>query len=199
MAAGNILLVGCGILKNEVRWLAEKNHWSLDMTFLDSTLHVDFHKLADSLLGALDVHVGQKTIVLYGACHPRMDAMLEERNLSRIPGQNCVEMLLGHVRFTDELANGAFFLLEDWAHRWNAVISEALGTDPKLVRRVFQDDRRYILGLRTPCSGDFTTEAQQIAALVGLPLRWTDASLEYLETLLREAIERETGGATCPT
>ena len=191
MTASNILLVGCGILEKEIRWLIEENHWPLDTLFLDSSLHVDFHKLATSLISKLDAHTEEKTIVLYGACHPRMDTMLDERRLSRIPGQNCVEMLLGHARFTHELANGAFFLLEDWAHRWNCVIPEALGTDPTFVRRVFQDDRRCLLGLRTPCSSDFTAEAQQIAAQVELPLHWMDTSLEHLETLLREAIERE--------
>jgi hypothetical protein len=192
MAADTVLLLGCGILQNEVKWLVKKNAWPLDTVFLDSILHVDFEKLASNLNAALDKHAGRKITVLYGACHPQMDAILASRQLRAIPGQNCVEMLLGHMRFTAELANGAFFLLEEWARRWQFVMSHAIGTNPHIVRNVFQNDRRYVLALRTPCSGDFSALAQNIADQVGLPLRWADISLDHLEQLIQAAIDRET-------
>ena len=194
MEDDRLLLIGCGILKSEIQLLVEKNHWPLDTKFLDSALHVDFNRLAHGLTVALDESAGRSVLVVYGACHPQMDILLRERKLSRMPGQNCIEMLLGHVRFTDELANGAFFLMEDWARRWDFVMREALGSNRQIVRNVFQGDRRYILGLRTPCSGDFSAEAQQIASQVGLPLQWMDVSLDHLESLIQEAIDQETRG-----
>ncbi len=88
--------------------------------------------------------------------------------------------------FTD----GAFFLLEDWALRWDAAISKAFGNKPEVVREIFQLSSRSLLCLRTPCSGNFELAAMDVSAKVGLPLRWMDVGLDNLETVLRQTLER---------
>ena len=47
------LLIGCGILKREIRHLIEKNGWALDTLFLASTLHIDLDRLGSALAAAL--------------------------------------------------------------------------------------------------------------------------------------------------
>lgn len=59
------------------------------------------------------------------------------------------------------------------------------------MREIFQGTHRYILALRTSCSGDFSAEAQEVARQIGLSLRWTDVALDHLEAVLRETIERK--------
>jgi hypothetical protein len=193
MKAEKLLLVGCGILKKEVRWLIEKNHWPVDTAFLDSALHIDFEKLLKKLTSTLSRHQKRKVIVFYGTCHPLMEKALEEAGTFRTHGQNCVEILLGHKLFTEELSKGAFFLFEDWARRWEHLTTKTFGDNLTVARDIFQGDRKYMLCLRTPCSGDFTAEAEQAGAMMGLPIRWLDVPLDHLESVLQTAIARKKG------
>ena len=199
MTDDRILLVGCGILKKEVKFLIARNKWPLETVFFDSALHVDFDKLAKNLTSALARRRGENIIVFYGTCHPLMEQMLAEARTFRTRGQNCCEMLLGHGLFTEELAKGAYFLLEEWARRWEHIQARAFRTkNLNVIREIFQVDRKYLLGLRTPCLGDFTAEAEAAGRMVGLPLRWLDVPLDHLESVLLEAIERKQGEAQCP-
>lgn len=189
-----LLLIGCGILKEEILWLIEKNLWHMDTFFLDSSLHIDFSQLEKGLTGALNKFTGRNIIVFYGTCHPLMDRMLDEAKTFRTEGQNCIEMLLGHERFTEELLNGAYFLFEDWVRRWDYITIKTFGSSRKeIVQNIFQADRKYLIGIRTPCSGDFTSEAIAAANMVGLPLRWMDVSLEHLESVIQKAITKKMG------
>lgn len=191
MSEKPLLLLGCGILKKEVCLLIEKNRWPLETLFVDSMLHVDFDALSVALKSLLTANAEREKILFYGACHPLMDQMLSDAGVIRTNGQNCVEMLLGHERFTAELADGAFFLLEDWADRWDMVMRGTFGENNAVTRQIFQEHRSCLLCLRTPCSGDFSDMAKQAAEQVGLPLRWMDVSLDHLEKVLSETIEQQ--------
>lgn len=187
------LLLGCGILKKEIRHLIALNNWQLDTFFLDSMLHVDFDALARSLENALTKHSSSRRLVFYGACHPLMDKLLQETGVSRTPGQNCVEMLLGEELFTHELANGAYFLLEDWALRWDYMIHKTFGSNDMITKAIFREGHSNLLCLRTPCSKDFSSQAELAGKRVGLPLRWLDVSLDNLHNCLLDFISAETG------
>lgn len=184
------LLLGCGILRSEIRFLIEKNGWPLETCFLDSSLHINFDKLSLALTTALSRHSGREIIVFYGACHPQMESILHSAGTYRTVGQNCVEMLLGAELFTKELEQGAFFLLEEWAHHWEQIVTATFGTNREVIREMYRGDRGYLLCVSTPCSGDFTAEAEEAGRLVGLPLRRIEVSLDHLETVLQEAIDR---------
>jgi hypothetical protein len=191
-----LFLVGCGILKNEVNYLIKKNAWPLDTVFFDSSLHIDFEQLSNKLTSSLAKFSNRKVIVFYGSCHPLMDKILHDAKTIRTPGQNCVEMLLGEQLFTKELSNGAFFLLEDWALRWNFITKKTFGTNKTVIRDIFKGDRKYLLALRTPCSQDFTEKAEMAAQYVDLPLKWMDVSLDHLELVLQTAITEKLIEAT---
>lgn len=186
-----LLLIGCGILSKEIRYLTKKNVWPMDAIFIDSSLHIDLKKLERSLKQVLAKHRGRDIIVFFGTCHPLMNSILEDAETVRTEGQNCVEMLLGHDVFTQELSQGAFFLLEDWARRWELIQTKTLGTNLQVIREIYQCDRKYILCLKTPCSEDFNTQAEKAGEMVGLPIRWMDVSLEHLESVIQAAIDRK--------
>jgi len=187
----NRLLLGCGILHKEVSFLIEQNHWPLDTDFLDSSLHVNFEALKGELQTGFSRNAGRDVVVFYGSCHPHMEQMLDAENTFRTKGQNCVEMLLGREKFMEELSNGAFFLLEDWALRWDEAIGKTFGDRPEVVREIFQLSNQYLLCLRTPCSDDFTLAAEQVGEKVGLPLRWMDVGLEHLQKVMLQALQRK--------
>jgi hypothetical protein len=199
MTGERVQLVGCSALRKEVVWLAEKNHWPLDTQFMDSALHIDFDKLADRLTSVLSRHADQHPIVLYGACHPNMEQLLQDAGALRVQGQNCVEMLLGQTAFTAELAQGAFFLLEDWARRWEEILTKTFGTNLSVIRDIFQGDRKCLLCLKTLCSGDFVAQAEGAGCMVGLPVRWQDVALDHFESVLAAALKRRWEENACPT
>ncbi|MDO9142484.1 MAG: DUF1638 domain-containing protein [Methylobacter sp.] len=186
--AKNRLLLGCGILAKEVRYLIVKNGWPLDTDFLDSSLHVNFEKLATELGKGLARNQHRDIIVFYGCCHPRIEQMLTDAHTFRTEGQNCVEMLLGRALFMDKLNAGAFFLLEDWALRWDDAIAATFGSNPEIVREIFQLSNQSLLCLRTPCSDDFEQQALAVSEKVGLPVEWMDVGLEHLEKVLQQAV-----------
>lgn len=185
------ILIGCGILKKEINWLIKKNNWQLDTAFLDSSLHTDFEKLNDQLNFQLTKYSDQRSIVFYGCCHPLMDKILLNAHTLRTEGQNCVDILLGHDLFYTELANGAFFLLENWALRWEYLSKKTFGDNKEIVRQIFREDRKYVLALKTPCSNDFTNEAEIMAEYVGLPLRWMEVELDNLKSVLNSSLKQE--------
>jgi hypothetical protein len=171
--------------------LIAKNNWPLSTDFLPASLHIDFKRLACALQSGLSRHAHEQTIVFYGACHPEMEKMLDESHTLRTLGQNCIEMLLGAEEFNRELSNGAFFLLDDWAHHWDDVIAKTFGTNISVIRDIFHDQHRYLLCLRTPQSDDFRQEAAHISAMLDLPLQWRDVALGHLESVLQNAIKRK--------
>lgn len=192
------ILVGCGILHKEVDYLIKKNGWNVETQFLASALHNYFDKLYQQLDDSLsfDDAKGRQTIVFYGACHPRIDDILDRHHTLRTQGQNCIVMLLGYEKFMEELGKGAYFLLEDWALTWEPMITQCFGNNPAVIREIFHSSHKYMIAIRTPCSSDFTAAAEKAAAFVDLPLQWLDADLSHLETVLADAIARkQEGGA----
>ncbi len=187
-----LAMISCGILHKDVDFLIEKNHWNVHAHYLDSALHNYLNRLSLELNKALDESEkrGEKTLVFYGGCHPLMDKYLEDHHTCRTHGQNCIVMLLGYELFMQELENGAYFLLEDWALTWEPMISACFGVNLTVIREIFHSSHKYILALRTPCSADFTEAAEAAARFVDLPLQWMDVGLEHLESVLAEAIQR---------
>ncbi|MFH1196447.1 MAG: DUF1638 domain-containing protein [bacterium] len=185
MADEKLLLIGCGILKKEINFLIRKNNWPVETQFSSSLLHLDFSKLSNHLESTLHKNKDRKKVAFYGCCHPNIDSMLSRENTPRTFVQNCNEILLGKEVFNRELEKGAYFLLEDWVKNWQFVITNTFGTkNLELIKEIFHEDRKYLLGIRTPCSNDYTVEAEKASEMVGLPLEWMDVTLDYLEHTL---------------
>ncbi|MDD2850729.1 MAG: DUF1638 domain-containing protein [Desulfuromonadaceae bacterium] len=181
------LIISCGIIKREIEFIIRCNGWNIECFFLPSTLHFDFDLLHKSLTAALARFPGRHAVVLYGACHPAIDRIVEQGGGTRISCQNCVEMLLGHEEFTRTLAEGSYFLLEEWAQHWDDILERTFGGD-RIAREIFQADRSSLVALHTPCSADFIAQAETAAASIGLPLRHVQVPLDHLEKLLKKTL-----------
>ena len=71
------------------------------------------------------------------------------------------------------------------------MITECFGKKLSVVREIFGSSHKYLLALRTPCSGNFTEAAETAAAFVDLPLMWMDVDLSCLETVLSDLLARQ--------
>lgn len=182
------VLISCGILKEEIRFLIDKNQWVIKPVFLNSSLHVDFDKLWKALNKSLEVHADTDKYVCYGTCHPLMGKMIKENKAKRTAAQNCVELVLGKEKFNDEIEKGAFFLFEDWANNWKTVTGSVFGTDPEILKEVFQSEHSYLMAIKTPCSNDFSEKANEISLLLDLPVKWINVGLEHLEKELVQTL-----------
>lgn len=190
------VLVSCGILEKEIRHIITINHWPLEQVYVPSGLHVDFDRLQNSLEKCLAQHANAPVMVFYGACHPLMDRCMEKAHAVRTPGQNCVDIYLGHDFFCSELENGAFFLFEDWALHWEHIVGKLMPGNPDIMRSIFRDAHKYLLAIRTPCSGDFSAEAARISEMTSLELRWIDAGLEHLAANLAATFNLTIGASS---
>jgi hypothetical protein len=189
-----ILILGCGILQKEIQFLIKKNGWPLDTVWLPSGLHVDFDKLEHSLSKVLRRHDEEPAIAFYGACHPCMDQILSAADVIRTPGQNCIDIYLGHDMFCQELEQGAFFLFEEWAISWKTIVGGVMPGAPEIMRNIFRGAHSYLLAIRTPCSGDFSAEAAAVSCMTDLELRWVEVGLEHLEANLATTLNRVKAG-----
>jgi hypothetical protein len=95
-------------------------------------------------------------------------------------GCDCIALLLGEAVRQRETAAGALFLLEDWAREWPRWAAATFGGSEAVVREILGRDHRYLLCLRTPCSGDFSGEAAEAGRCTGLPVRWLEVGLAHL-------------------
>ena len=186
-SSNDIRLIACSILKKEIEFLMNKNHWQFHTAFLSSGLHVNYHRLQHRLEKVLDSS-NTPAIVVFGACHPLMDKILSPYRGQRVAVQNCIELLLGKDAFTAHLERGAFFLLEEWAHSWNKIMGEAIGDLRFGQQEILHDSHSHLLCIKTPCSHDFSKQATQIAGQIKLPVRWHDVSLDHMEHRLRECV-----------
>lgn len=110
------------------------------------------------------------------------------------PGCNCVARLLGPETYRHECEAGALFLLEGWARDWPRWARATFGAEGAVLRELLRADHRYLLGVRTPCSGDFAGAAAEAGRRAGLPVRWLDVGLAELAAALAPA----PAGGTAP-
>lgn len=178
------ILICCGILKDEIQYILKKENIPLQCYFLNSSLHVYFGKLEKAVLGMFEKYHGSGKILIYGTCHPLMDRWCRKYNVNRIKAQNCIEMLLGNSLFTEELSQGAFFLMEDWARRFEEIMACALDKDFENVKKVIKEQHKYLVGLTTPCSKDFKNKAQELSQKMEMELKWIHSDLSYLKNQL---------------
>lgn len=191
-APGPPLVIGCGVLGRELRWLAAQRGWALELKLLDPMLHIEPPRLAREVCHELELARGRDVSLFYGACHPSMDRWAARHAAPRAAGACCFEMLLGPARYAHELERGSFFLVEALLPRWRQALELTFGARPWLVKEVFKSHQQ-LLALRTPCSQDYRAEAEAAAASVGLPLEWADVELGHLEAVLAPLVARGRG------
>jgi hypothetical protein len=189
-APAPMTLVGCGILRAEVEALVAKNGWDVEVKWLGAALHDEPVTLARAHDAALGRARRPCVLVGYGACAAGADALVARHGVVRLEGENCLAQLLGEERYHEAIADGAYFLLERWARDWPRAMPRNFGPRLSVLREIFHVDRRYLLALETPCSGDYREAAEHAGRDVDLPVRWLRVTLDTLEAGLSRAMAR---------
>jgi uncharacterized protein DUF1638 len=189
-------LVICGALGREVKEMSVRRRWDVDIHGLPALLHLYPTRIVSELRDKLHELKPryEKVVVVYGDCGTagRLDPVLDELGVSRVPGPHCYEMFAGRELFleiSDE--RPATYFLTDWLVRnFNRAVVLGLGLDryPDL-KPMYFGNYESILYLRQVPNPKLAEKAAAIAEYLGLPLEIRDVGLGELEERLAALVE----------
>ncbi len=195
MSAATALLI-CGALGPEVKAIADRRHWDVEVHGLSAYLHLYPARIVsevDRRLQELSER-HQRVVVVYGDCGTagRLDPVLERHGAVRVAGPHCYEMFAGGAAF-ERLAEErpATYFLTDWLVRnFDRAVVRGLGLDrhPDL-KEIYFGNYEQVLYLRQAPLARLLERAREIASYLGLPLEVTEAGLGELETRLAALVE----------
>ena len=142
------LIISCGIFKAELEYLAGQGAIEGNILFLDSALHVNFDRLKEKLVQALEESKehGREIKVLYGNCHPEMGRIMERYGARKIEALNCVEAIVGREEIKKINAEGkSFYLTAGWINNWETIFAAGKADFNFDFSSLFKDYKRVIV------------------------------------------------------
>jgi len=188
-------LVICGALGAEVKEIADRRGWDVDIHGLSAYLHLYPQRIVSELdkkLRALRPRY-DRMVVVYGDCGTagRLDPVLAELGVARVPGPHCYEMFAGEELFERVMAErpGTFFLTDWLVRNFERAVVRGLGLDryPDLKPMLF-GNYEGALYLRQARSELLAERAAAIAAFLELPLEINDVGMGELESRLEKLV-----------
>lgn len=170
------LIIACGALARELLELQRRNQWDhVRVRCLPAGLHNTPRRIPGAVRAAVERYGGdfERVFVAYADCGTggRLDAVLDELGIARLPGAHCYAFLAGEARF-DELAEeepGSFYLTDFLARHFDRLVKQGLGLDrhPELRQQYFGHYRRVVLLSQLP-TAELTALARGHARYLGL-------------------------------
>jgi Protein of unknown function (DUF1638) len=189
-------VVVCGALGRDVRSIADRRGWRVDVYGLSPLLHLYPSRIVEQVRDRLSELKPryERLVVVYGDCGTggKLEAVLEAAGAARVRGPHCYEMYAGERRFR-EIAETrpASYLLTDWLVRnFDRAVVRGLGLDrhPDLKEMIF-GNFDSILYLRQLPNPRLAARAAEIAEYLDLPLDVEDVGLGELEDRLAALVE----------
>lgn len=133
--------LACSIFEGVLSEVIPTDGGACEVQILDSMLHVRVDELEEELNARIDeaLEANRRVLLLYGDCHPNMSKMISRPGVVRVPGVNCIEMLIGHEDYSRQLAEGAFFLMPGWVDRWQEIFENELGLKHEASREMLTE------------------------------------------------------------
>ena len=189
-------LVVCGALGIEVKQIADRRGWDVDIHGLSAYLHLYPDRIVTELSAKLrELRPRyERLVVVYGDCGTagRLDPVLDEVGATRVQGPHCYEMFAGDELFERVMDErpGTFFLTDWLVRNFERAVVRGLGLDrhPDLRPMLF-GNYEAVLYLRQAPSDLLATRAAAIAAYLELPLEIRDVRMGALETRLAALVE----------
>ena len=178
--ARGTLIIACGALAHEIAALRRASGWTaLDVCCLPPELHNRPERIAPAVQAKIREHRGEyrSIFVAYGDCGTggRLDAVLEEEGVQRLPGAHCYEFFAGARAFA-ELADaepGTFYLTDFLTRHFERLVVRGLGIDrhPELAQEYFRNYRKVVY-LAQVRSAALLEQARKIAADLDLAFEY---------------------------
>lgn len=180
--------IACSIFKKEIETLIERGKLSIDFTFIDS----EYHMYPDKLDEILTKNIRPDCVLCYGHCHSHMVEQQSEGLMQRVEGMNCCEIFIGKTEYRRMRAEGAFFLLPEWTHKWERVFKELLGFSNQSIAIQFMNEMHkkfiYIDTGVLPVPNEILND---ISKYFELPIEICTIDLSNLENSIIKAIKSD--------
>ncbi len=192
MQEGSILLIACGALAREVKALRDLSGWDhVAIECLPAELHNTPEEIPGAVRAKLDAAMGRydEIFVAYADCGTggRLDAVLEEYGIERLPGAHCYEFFAGAERFAaqHEAEPRTFYLTDFLVRHFDRLVVRGLGLDrhPELLSDYFGNYRRVVYLAQTR-SSELDARARSCAERLELAFEAHFTGLEPLERAL---------------
>ncbi|HUZ54913.1 MAG TPA: DUF1638 domain-containing protein [Streptosporangiaceae bacterium] len=195
--AAGTAIIACGALGGHLREIAGRRGWDVQIHNLPSMLHNSPREIAPAA-GRLALELGQaglRVVLAYADCgtYGELDKLCERLGLARLPGLHCYDVLAGPDRIRAALeAEPGTYLLTDFlirSFRYSVLVPLGLDRQPELWPDYFGHYRRVVWLAQSPEPG-LAGQAEQVAAMFGLPLTVVDVGTGGLERELESLLAR---------
>lgn len=191
-----VLIIACGALANELVELKRLNGWThMKIQCLPPELHNRPEKIPDAVRAKIEAQRGhfEHIFVAYADCGTagKLDSMLAEFGIERLPGMHCYEFFTGTAGF-EELAEAepaTFYLTDFLARHFDRLIRKGLALDrhPELLATYFGNYRRLVY-LSQSQSPLLEAKARAHAQYLGLEYLQRHTGLSRVEHDIKEQI-----------
>ncbi len=194
-----VSLLSCGIFRNEYQLLPEELRLALAPVFLDSMLHMDPGKLDGILDSFLQKHPDNPVVISFGDCCPHMLELGATICAARTEGVNCCEIYLGREHYRKLRKEATFFLMPEWARRWEHVVKNELGlTDKQLARDFMAQSMRKAVYIDTGVipvpEAELAAFADYTGLLVSVEIVGPEHFIAAVQSALRQLDAGDPGG-----
>src|SRR6266567_1584353 len=200
--AAHTAIMACGALGGQLREIAGRRGWDVQIHNLPSMLHNSPREIApaaERLALALG-RAGPRGALAYADCgrYGEVDRVCERLGLARLPGLHCYDVLAGPDRIRAALeAEPGTYLLTDFlirSFRYSVLVPLGLDRHPELWPDYFGHYRRVVWLAQSPEPG-LAGQAEEVAAMFGLPLTVLDVGTARLERELESLLTGPGAGA----
>ena len=194
-ADARVGVIACGALAADVRRIARRRGWAVDVHPVDALLHNRPERIAPAVERRLGELAGSydALAVAYGDCgtYGALDAVLERAGVPRLAGEHCYDVL-GRDEVRAALAEepGTYVLTDFLARSFEHTVVRELGLDrhPELRDDYFGHYTRVLWLAQRPTRAT-RAAAERAAARLGLPLVVREVGDAGLERALEAVLE----------
>jgi len=194
-----VLVIACGAIARELVCIKELNRWDhIEFQCLPPALHNTPGDIPAAVKAKIESQANryEKVFVAYADCGTggKLDRMLDEYGIERIPGDHCYEFFAGSGVF-HQLAKtepGTFYLTDFLARHFERLVIRGLGLDrqPKLRPLYFGNYKRMLYLAQTE-SAELQAMAARHADYLGLEYEYCFTSEQPLSLVLQPALEHK--------
>jgi hypothetical protein len=192
MENNSLEIIACSIFKYELEKIAQLHNVHIPVSFYNSYLHLFPADLSKELTEKIENKINEhkKVILVCGDCHPFMKEMSNKENVSKIPGCNCVEIMLGKELRRKLQKEGAFFLLPEWTVRWREIFKELLELPPEHIKSLLNEQHKKFVYLDTGVLPVPYNEIKECADFFKLPYEIETISIDFFLNALQTLIDK---------